>query len=127
MLASCTSSPALISTLHRLPEVTSRARGAGVRGLVRRADLQLLKRGFDMAVAVSQEMRGTLADSQILQLARDKGLRREGHRALYQERMARTLGVRQAWPARTLLAYAQINNDAHSPPTSRSENPDRFG
>ena len=63
VLARCTAARGLISTLHGLPEATSGAGRAGLRALIRRADLQLLKRGFDVAVAVSQELRGILVES----------------------------------------------------------------
>ena len=63
VLARCTAARGLISTLHGLPDATSGARRAGAPALVRRANLQLLKRGFDVAVAVSQELRGILVES----------------------------------------------------------------
>lgn len=54
----------LVSTLHGLPEAPSGARRADVRAaLVGRADLQLLKRGFDVAVAVSHEMKRVLVET----------------------------------------------------------------
>jgi glycosyltransferase involved in cell wall biosynthesis len=63
VLARCTAARGLISTLHGLPEATSGAWDGGVRALVRRADLQLVKRGFDVAVAVSHDMRRILVES----------------------------------------------------------------
>jgi glycosyltransferase involved in cell wall biosynthesis len=62
MVAKVAGMPALISTLHGLPEATAGATSGSVRALGRGADVHLLRRGFDVTVAVSHEMKRVLID-----------------------------------------------------------------